>query len=409
MRHKTAWAYEEHEPQSSTGLVFMHGHHAANRTANAEGMALTQQPGPNIDWHTRSHASLKQWHVSLLASQNKTFFLAELGTMGSWGWVGLAMGLGLVLTVIIIFIMSSGTDKRFDRRDFLTERGSMWPSNVNTPRPSARFGPRASVKTGQRASLLAGATPRGSMMGERFSPSPRLGGFDHGTKIVRHISDQSLGPTESYPVQAFTAFARSSQHITTVPESNLQVSATASSSILQPSNLDVGALLCAEFVVPPSCECNLRVTAKVSGGNSIDVTDANGYEVMRIIFLKQGGQQQILLTGHGDMLAQCRPALGTCGEFHVLRAHGEYFGKLVEGSARDEYLIQTASSVELTFRGSAHTMNITDTGGRLLAMTEPEIGDTTSSSGNEAYLLRVAPLMDMSIVMCGLLIINHLM
>jgi len=292
----------------------------------------------------------------------------------------------------------------------------MWPSNVDLPRPPAKFGSRASVVTGQRASLIAGATPRGSMMlGERSAASPTPGGVAYSrsaqsiTNISRHVSDQSLGPAESYPVGGYAAFARTLQPITTVPGSYPQVPTTASSVVLQPLNLDIGALLCPEMVVPPSCECNLRVPTKVRVDNSIDVTDANGYEVMRIMFLKQGGQQQILLTGHGDMLAQCRPALGTHGEFHLLRPHGEYFGKLRHGSARDEYLVQTASGVELTVRGSAHTVNMTDTGGRLLAMTEPETGDTTPSSGNEACLLHVAPLIDVSIVMCGLMIINHLM
>jgi len=227
VRDATAWAYAAYEPQSSTGLVLMHGHRVANRTANAEGTVLTQQPGPNVDWHAWWHASLKQWHAFLLASQNNTLVLVELGSRalqaaaqgstGPWGWIGLAMGLGLASTVILIFIMSFGSDQRLHRHDFPAERRSMWPSNVDMPRPSAKFGPRASAITGQRASLLAGEVLLLRELGERSAASPT------GVAYSRRVSDQSLGPAESYPVGGRAAFAMNSQPITTVPESEPQV------------------------------------------------------------------------------------------------------------------------------------------------------------------------------------------
>lgn len=490
VRGKTAQHYEEDEPesskapvfqhneeeeaQSSTGPVLMQGSSAANTAASAEGMplmqprvdkitndedvALREQSGvvdtsvnikyPNADWHTR-------WHSWLLASQNKKFVLAELGsrtlqavqafchqtmsrvstasltsmwlilrqaaargTMGSWGWVVLALGLGIVLIAIIV---SLGRVKQLDHRDFPIDRGSIRPPYIDRPRPSAKFGPRSSVKMGQHASTLGGGGPRGSMM-----PG---GGTGEGYAVQKEISEQSLGPAESYDVNVFArgwgkTGARSSQHVTAGSASTLsraRLSATPERPLwdaasdkspmsMHRSKLDVGTCLCPELVVPASCECNLRVPAQVGVGNAIDVTDMNGYDVMRNILLKQGGQRQILLTtGSGDILAKCIPAPGTCGEFHLLRAHGEYFGKLVQASAPDEYSIQTASGAELTMKGSGHTLKITDPWGKLLAMTEPETRDTASSSRNEAYLLRVAPLMDVSIVMCSLLIVTHLM
>jgi len=415
---RTELHFEEEEPQKSTNQVLMQGSRAANKTWSGEGVALTQQPNPNVDCHTWWQASRKRWHACLLAFQKKTLFLAEVasralqavqafchktifrmstaqltsvglilrqaaaqGTIGLWGWVCLAMGLGIALIVVT---MSLGTDKHWDRSHFPTQRVGMHPPNIDMPGRSAKFSPHASDKLGQNASLLAARSPRGfAMLGE--------------------------GPFASARDRGKT-FASSSQHITTMPESDLLVTATASSpTSMQPPNLDIGACLCPELVVPPNCECNLRVPVKAGGGSSsINVVDMNGCEVMRIMFLKEGGQQQILVTGYGDILAQCRPALGICGEFHLFRSHGQYFGKLVQGSDRHEYCVQTASGAVLTFRGSAHSVSITDTGGRLLAMTEPEVGERASSCGNEAYILRVAPLMDVSIVTCGMMIINHL-
>lgn len=150
-------------------------------------------------------------------------------------------------------------------------------------------------------------------------------------------------------------------------------------------------------------------TSSEGEGNVAIVTDLNGCELLQIKFQKEGGRQQILLsTQYGEILAQCGPAPSTPGEFHLLRGRGEYFAKLVQGSTCDEHLVQTAFGADMTFMGSGQVLKVFDTEGRLLAMTEPETEGRASSSENETYLLRVAPLMDVSIVMCGLFIVDHL-
>lgn len=423
-----------HDVASARGVVSTNRSSAVHKDASAQGVGARNQSsavhedvsvfGPHAEslwhsWHGR-------WHSWLHHARNKMLVLTEFGSrkvqiaeaasqgsMGTWGWVGLAIGIVFVLTFIVF---SLGHDKHQDHHGLPNERASVWPPNVDVARPSvrpsAKLGPRASMKMG-RPSISVGG-PRGSIVGEGLRSPPVPGGARSSTAqpgLGKNLSDQSLGPTVSYDVRTF-AGARSAQHISAVPESERELPMTASATeppSSHSSKLDVGAYLCPDLVVPPSCECSLRVPAKAGADNSLDVTDMNGYEVMRVMFRKQAGQDKILLiTGYGDVLAQCGPAPGSRGEFHLLRAHGEFFGKLVQGSARDEATVRTASGAELMFRGSGHTVNITDTWGRLLAMTEPETGGITSAPGKEAYLLRVAPLMDVSIVICGLLIIQHL-
>jgi len=444
VRSKKARYYEEDKQQSYTDSVLMQRSNAANKTASADGMAVTQQPGvvdrhsstenvavgrhsragnktanlegPHADWHAG-------WHAWQLSCQNGTLALTELGSrklqaawaffrqatsrmretpltsirlmlqqvdtqgiMGPWGWVILTWGVGVVAMFIVMSLSHSapsghGRHKHLDNHDLLQPI-------------SADMLTLASTSRSQRASMPEGDSPHGyTRLGEdlRASPKQGRGGHDSSARLNtrREIMERSLGLAESYCVKTCAASAPMFMHS---------------------SNLDVGTNLCPGLVVPPRCECTLRLPVQACEGHSFDVTDRNGHGVMRGIFRKSGDQQQIMLTTEsGDILAQCKPAPGTPGEFQLLRAHGGYFGKLVQGSESDKHSVWTASGAEFTFSGSAHTVNISDTSGRLLAMTEPETGVRTSLSGNKAYLLHVAPLMDVSVVICGLLIINHLM
>jgi len=439
VRSKASWDDEQH---SATALEMMQGSSAVNGTRPTQkpSVAYGNISVPGDELRTRriddTSASVEErqasWHLWLPSPKNKTPALAEMGTramqvaqaqitsmrlmfrltfqesaarrtMGPWAWAGpLAM---VLVFVLVVTIMTSGFGKHQDFLDSPDESGCIRPHDVvNVPCPSAKFSPLAS-----HACLLGGScVPPGSAM---------LGVVD---QPIKQLSEQSLSPAESYNVKSwadnwgknFPLGSRpNSQRFPAVPESNPPVAAAASAPmIVQSSKVDIMDFLCPDFVVPASCECNLRVPAKAVKGSSFDVTELDGQKVMQINFQKQGGQQLIVLTSKsGDVLAQCGPAPDTPGEFHLLRAHGEYFGKLVQGNSRDEYSVRTPSGAELTFRGAAFNVDIVDTWGRLLATTEPEIGSGTSSPGNEACVLRVAPLTDVSLVICGLLIVNHLM
>jgi len=416
VRSKEVKHFEDYEPQGSSGPVLMQGTSAVNKTASTEGVAPTQQlsvankdvrveggaptqesrvvdkqtdaQGVHPDCHARWHAWSTQWHAWLLATQNKVLTFVQLGsgmlhqaakmlcmerkdplawmqfmlrphaaqgTLAALCWIVLALGLGLLLAVIGVSVCR---DKNVYRADVRNETSSRRTPNVNMPRQTAKLS--SVIQSSQ------GASPRNTRKEVSKPPPSRTGSHND----------------------------RSNQLITAVPE----------------NDPPAAACLCRELVVPPNCESCLRLPAKVAEGDQVAVTDMNGCEVMRFVFQKQGSQQQILLTSvYGEILAYCKPAQAAPGEIHVLRAQGEYFGKLVQGGRRDEYVIETTSGAELLFTGSAYIMHVTDAWGRLLAMTEPDTSGSKSSPREEAYVLRVAPLMDVSIAICGLLIINHLM
>jgi len=407
VRSKTALLDESHdddEPQSFAGPMSMQDQTLARHKT----LALAQM---------RSRA-LQAAQAGLTSVQLMLRHVAVHGAMGPWGWAAfLTLTFGLVLAAIL---MSLGRIKDLERHEFRRERGSIWLPEVDEQRPSAKFPPRVSIRTAQHASLFrGGASPPGSTrwlggshcaslpgstrrLGDSHCASQMLGDVAGSSsvqpsKIPRDVSEQSLVPTESYDI---TTFARSSQ------------SAKVNDPMpVQRSKLDTRTCLCPSLLVPPGCECVLRVPRRTGGEKSFDITELSGDALIRIAFQKQGGQQWILLAtaGYGEVLAQCGPAPGIPGEFHLLRAHGEYFARLAPSSARGAYSVWTASGAQVTFRVAGRTVDVTDAWGRLLAMTEPETGGRTSLPGSETCVLRVAPLMDVSIVICGLLIINHLM
>jgi len=428
VRSKEVQHFEDEEPQNFTGPVLLQQSEGLSpapqqstdvnttATASTKGVALTQQlrvanggarveggapiheapvvdnhafaEGVHADWPAWWHAMVKLGNGTLQAArafciERKAPFSMQLalrqvaaqGTLGIWGWIAIAVGFGLTFIVISV---SLGGDKYLDCTDPRKETNTWWPPNLDMPRPSAKFTPRASVQKIQGASLLS---------------------------IRREVCMPSPSPTDSFDARTFLS-----------PGGDKAAALSSVQSLAVPqSDPPAAACLCRELVVPPNCESCLRFPTNVGEGTSMNVTDMNGCEVMRFVFRKQGSQQQILLTSvYGEILAYCGHAPGTHGEFHLLRAHGEYFGKLMQGDSRNEYSILTTSGAELLFTGSGHTVKVTDTWGRLLAMTEPDTeGTATTSSprGDAAGCcwLRVAPLMDVSIVICGLLIINHLL
>lgn len=370
--HNTGVQYfEDDQRQSSTGSVLMQVPSAANKTASAEGMTLTQQgmallqqpsvadrnasvegmalreqsagvnknasvEGPQADWHAR-------WRAWQRSCQNMMLVLAELGNR----------------TFQAAQAFCRQTISKASKAPLTSIRLMLW-----------------------QAAAWATMSPLG-WVGLALGLCLVL------AFIIKDTSTQSLGHAESYDVKTFAASAP---------------------MFLQSPEPCVGTNLCPGLVVPPACECSLRVPAKIGEGNSVDVTDMNGHEVIRVMFRKHAGHQQIILTTWtSEVLAQCGPAPGTPGEFHILRAQGGYFGKLLQGSTRHEHSVWTSSGAELAFGGFPHSVKVTDTRGRLLAMMQSETGGKTSLSGNDAYLLRVAPLMDVSVVICGMMIVNHLM
>uniref|UniRef100_A0A7S2FBY2 Tubby C-terminal domain-containing protein n=1 Tax=Alexandrium andersonii TaxID=327968 RepID=A0A7S2FBY2_9DINO len=199
---------------------------------------------------------------------------------------------------------------------------------------------------------------------------------------------------------------------------------------------DPDKCLCPDLVVPPNCECILLIPTATLGQEEFNITDTHGNTVLSVeprpapprssggptssplsAFsptgspLRSGAQagsrpQRLVLNSiYNDLLAQCGPAPSKRSEppeFHLLRASGEYFAKLTCSESRKECMLVTKSGARLHFWGSPadHALNVTSGSGRVCATTEPQT--------LQRYKLRVAPLMDVGLVLCGVLCIDHL-
>jgi hypothetical protein len=158
--------------------------------------------------------------------------------------------------------------------------------------------------------------------------------------------------------------------------------------------------------------------------NSFHVIDVEDNNVMRVHVLHE--QRRILLLGmDGFCLAQCvaTPVDGSIDEFHLLRADGKYFAKLVQGGLEEPmncpsheepsptWTIRTHAGVEwfLFDPCDSYALKLKDNQDRILAVAQES--ETWDQPGNadKTYDLRVAPLMDVSIAVCGLLVVNHLL
>merc|ERR1719410_2929180 len=166
--------------------------------------------------------------------------------------------------------------------------------------------------------------------------------------------------------------------------------------------------------------------------NSFHLPDQHGYPVI-LVELKAGEndlqeQRHIeILTPEGILLAKCE---ASGDEFQLFRSTGKYFAtlapdvahealeaqshpslferpRLLEGP-RAAWTVRTPSGSEWYVRGhfESYIMEVTDPQGRVLALSQPEKPTWKIDGHGDAVkvcLLRVAPLMDVSIVLCSLI------
>eukprot|EP00747_Dinoflagellata_sp_TGD_P196263 gnl/TRDRNA2_/TRDRNA2_66126_c0_seq1.p1 gnl/TRDRNA2_/TRDRNA2_66126_c0~~gnl/TRDRNA2_/TRDRNA2_66126_c0_seq1.p1 ORF type:complete len:635 (+),score=95.67 gnl/TRDRNA2_/TRDRNA2_66126_c0_seq1:253-2157(+) len=207
---------------------------------------------------------------------------------------------------------------------------------------------------------------------------------------------------------------------------------TNTNSFVDSSAVGASSLqFCPNLVVPEGCECILFVPLRTMAGGPFTVADINGKLVLRVTqqnaphqFAPQqqsGGTAQgsvfrslVLTTSAGGVLAQCcaaKPSAppGTPGEaeFHLLRASGEYFARLVRMPASEDYMLDALSGMRLHFSGDfeEHIVRVTDDDGLLVATTEPCTVDFEEGNYDR---LRVAPMTDVGLVLCSLLCLDHL-
>mmetsp|Transcript_105958 Transcript_105958/g.187631 ORF Transcript_105958/g.187631 Transcript_105958/m.187631 type:complete len:482 (+) Transcript_105958:139-1584(+) len=175
---------------------------------------------------------------------------------------------------------------------------------------------------------------------------------------------------------------------------------------------------CPDLVVPQHCECILLVPFDINGEKerSLDISDMNGSIVLCASAQSPGGVWRLFLeSAAGDALAQCREVrpsisavrVGNAVEFHFLRNGGHYFGKLTSRT-QDRFELHTLEDKCMHFWGNfqARAVNVTDDTGRLLATTELH---NAGNDGVRRFRLRVAPLADVGLALCGILCVNRLL
>jgi len=209
-------------------------------------------------------------------------------------------------------------------------------------------------------------------------------------------------------------------------------SADLSKAMIPPAE---GGYLCAELVVPSNCECVLLVPMKPLGEHPFEITDTHRSPVL---FVVAAGQPSRFVLSANDGLrlalfgaaespnARSRsppgrgrtstgpatPALSLQGDFELQRPNGDHFARLTRGPTRERFTLVTHAGVRLHFWGQK-SVNVTDDEDQLVATTEQSSevrcpGVSPESESHQCCLLRVAPLTDVGLVLCGVLCVQHL-
>jgi len=209
-----------------------------------------------------------------------------------------------------------------------------------------------------------------------------------------------------------------------------------------------GAQFCPELVVPSGRECVLLVplvtTASHVSVEEHQVADLRGNPVLRVHFSSgtrrstvqsigsmdrlsmapgDAGKITLMAAGTGEVLAYCMPRPGAPGadgkgkkssdEFAIHHSSGELFGNiqgvcLPDWEAPEERYVLSSASGRLHFWGALEdfALNVTDDRGVLLATTER--CSVEFDTRIEYFRLRVAPLADVGLILCGLLALSKL-
>jgi len=202
------------------------------------------------------------------------------------------------------------------------------------------------------------------------------------------------------------------------------------------------AEFCPDLVVPKGCECVLLVPLTPLCMGPFDVCDPNGEVVLCVLpkskssptsspgtpglTASKAAERRVsfgpmtlgpswrleLTTGKGVLLAQTSCTCTSTGSgggdsaqsYELLTADGGYYATLRGNSEGFEL---DAAGTTIHFWGSFdhHAVNITDAAGKLLATTELCVADFDSTG--EYYRLRVAPLVDVGLLLCSLICIDQ--
>lgn len=213
------------------------------------------------------------------------------------------------------------------------------------------------------------------------------------------------------------------------------------SSMVPDDSPGLNPYFCQDLVVPPACECILKVPLRCLSKGPFVASDPNGTAVLRIepraLHQAHGGaqglQQLVLTTEFGVTVAQCMPSPARIAgqspereqrECVLIRASGDTFAVVKMEEGEDErYTLITKLGGRLHVWGSKRerALNVVDTTGKLVArtcsMTDQQLDFNSSGAmagqqhdPDKVYFkVRVAPLMDVGLTLCMLLCIHYLM
>jgi len=166
---------------------------------------------------------------------------------------------------------------------------------------------------------------------------------------------------------------------------------------------------CPELVVPSDCECALLLPNTVVMEKTCDILDPNGDIVLQVIPKSEDPWQVDLVTSKGKLLARCgvAPEGGAEGEYHFFQAAGGLFAKLAIAEDNGSITFVNGSRLQLSCL-SEQLVDLADEKGHLLASLEHAVGGTARSDEHGGHFrLRVAPLVDAGVALCGVLCISH--
>jgi len=275
----------------------------------------------------------------------------------------------------------------------------------------------------------------------------------HGSRPLHHpqadSEDWKRGPQPQSPPALVPAAAPTPQLASAAspPVAEEDAGAGGSGPAPQPKPPDPDFFFCRDLVVPPTCECILKVPIQPVSQGPFNVTDLNDNMVLRIEPRSAQGRNSttcasasagsreapaphrlVLLTSFGNVLAQCGPATGRSAspartecpratsparpapEFQLLKGSGELFAKLTRTDLHEQqYTLIDKTGKRLFFWGEIdnYVINVSGESRKLVARTEI-VPESVVDGKPGCYKVQVAPLMDVGLVLCGLLCIDRL-
>jgi hypothetical protein len=225
-------------------------------------------------------------------------------------------------------------------------------------------------------------------------------------------------PLQSFPDRKSTRFPE--RRMASSPAGSPGTGATLRRDAFEPPKLIAGtppeSQFCPELVVPGHCECSLLLPLNMPKVVSpFEVTDLTGGPILRVVPQPPAHGRlwgANITSATGELLAQCCDARHhassiATGDFYIKRANGQYYAKVMQSTSPDRYMINLMNGVTLHVRGNFdnQAMDITDDSDRMYATTE--IGPSDFDPQGRYLHLRVAPLADVGLAICGLLCVGQ--